>query len=103
MAILLTMYAVIARIGHIDITAGIHLDRAGTGELVIIGALGAEAFHEHAIGREFGDAGAVADAVGDKNVALRVPGHVGRGVEQILLRAGAGQGAVARRPRRSFG
>ena len=44
---------------------------------------------------ELGDA-RVAAAVGDEDVALRVPGHVGRTVEEVLRRSGAGgRAAVA--------
>src|SRR5204862_475082 len=44
--------------------------------------------HEHAVLREFGDA-RIAAAVGDEDVALRVPCDVGRTIEKVLRRSRA--------------
>src|SRR5439155_11995759 len=50
--------------------------------------------HEHAVFRELGDA-RVAAAVGDEDVALRVPRDVRRTIEDVLLRAGSRRSATA--------
>ena len=64
------------------------------GELAGRGAFLAPRLHEHAVLDEFRDA-RVAAAVGDEDVALRVPRHVGGTIEDVLLRAGAGRPATA--------
>ena len=85
--------ALVAAVGGVDIALRIDRDAADVGELAGSSSLLAPGLHEHAVLVELGDA-RVAQAVGDEDVALRIPGDVGRTVEQVLWRPAP----AARRP-----
>src|SRR3954463_6900510 len=86
--------ALVAAIGRIDVALGIDGDAVDAGELAGRVASLAPRLDEHAVLRELGDA-RVAAAVGDEDVALRVPGDVGRAIEEVLRRTRARSAAAA--------
>src|SRR5712671_4314644 len=75
--------AVVVAVGDIDIALRVNRNAADIVELALAGALLAPAFDEFAVLVEFGDA-RIALAVGDENVALGIPGDIGRTVEDVL-------------------
>src|SRR5207248_3095742 len=80
--------ALVAAVGGVDVALGINGDAVDAGELTGGAAALAPLLDEHAVLRELGDA-RVAAAVGDEDVALRIPRDVGRSIEDVLLRAGS--------------
>ena len=82
--------ALVAGVGHVDVALGVDGERLDAVELTRLGAGGAPVLDEAAVLVELGDAVVGADAVGDVDVAGRVPRHVGRTVEAGTGRALAG-------------
>src|SRR5438874_948311 len=86
--------ALVAAVGGVDVALGINGDAVDAGELTGGAAALAPLLDEHAVLRELGDA-RVAAAVGDEDVALRIPRDVGRAIEDVLRRAGSRRPAAA--------
>src|SRR3954452_22436369 len=86
--------ALVAAIGRINVALGIDGDAVDAGELAGRVASLAPRLDEHAVLRERGDA-RFAAAIGDEDVALRVPGDVGRAIEEVLRRNRARSAAAA--------
>src|SRR4029077_12384857 len=81
--------AVVVAVGDVNIALCIHGDTADIVELALARALLAPALDELAVLVEFGDA-RIALAIGNENVALGIPGDIGRTVEDILRPSCAG-------------
>src|SRR5262249_21909461 len=84
----------VAGIGRVDVALRVDGDAVDAGELAGRGAFLSPRLDEHPVFREFRDA-RVAPAVGDEDVALRVPRHVGGTIEDVLGRTGSGRSAAA--------
>src|SRR6185503_8624791 len=84
----------VSGVGGVDVALRVDRDAVDVRELAGRGPFLTPRLHEHAVFRELGDA-RVAAAVGDENIALRVPRDVGRTVEDVLRRARAGSAASA--------
>src|ERR1044071_2712918 len=69
-------------VGRVDVTLGVNHNRIHRPEHSVCGSFRAPRLDEYALVVEFCDA-RIAHSIGDKNIARRIPGDIGRPVEDI--------------------